>query len=65
MKVTMHEHGKMSHFHFFFIPSPPSSQEPDIADRLLMAERSNLLSLKRSLESQLRKVQQQLQVSAL
>ena len=30
-----------------------------------MAERSSLLSLKRSLESQLRKVQQQLQVSAL
>ena len=33
-----------------------------MADRLLMAERTHLLSLKRSLESQLRKVQQQLQV---
>ena len=37
-------------------------QELDGADRLLTAERSHLLSLKRSLESQLRKVQQQLQV---
>ena len=37
-------------------------QELDGADRLLTAERSHLFSLKRSLESQLRKVQQQLQV---
>ena len=43
--------------HFFVL-----LQELDGADRLLTAERSHLLSLKRSLESQLRKVQQQLQI---
>ena len=42
--------------------SVPLLQEMDGADRLLIEERSHLLSLKHSLESQLRKVQQQLQV---
>ena len=37
-------------------------QEPDEADALLKAERSHLLTLKKTLESQLRKVHTQLQV---
>ena len=52
---------KKIHFTYIML-SVPLLQEMDGADRLLIAERSHLLSLKRSLESQLRKVQQQLQV---
>lgn len=37
------------------------SQDTDIADRLLHAERTHLISLKKSLEAQLTKVQLQLQ----
>lgn len=44
------------------LTSSPSSQTTDAADQLLMKERSHLLSVKRSLEAQLRKVQLQLQV---
>lgn len=39
-----------------------SVQEPDEADALLKAERSHILTLKKTLEAQLRKVQTQLQV---
>ena len=39
----------------------PTLQETDGADRLLMAEQSHLLSLKRALETQLRRVQLQQQ----
>lgn len=48
-----------------FSPTHPTraraTQEPDLADRVLEEERARLLSLKRSLEAQLRRVQQQLQ----
>ena len=40
-------------------------QEPDKADDLLKAERAHLLTLKKTLEAQLRKVQRQLQVCTL
>ncbi len=43
-------------------PDLHCAQDTDHADRLLMSERTHLLSLKKSLEAQLRKVQQQLQV---
>lgn len=39
-----------------------SLQEPDAADMCLLGERTHLLSIKRSLEAELSKVQQQLQV---
>lgn len=39
-----------------------SVQEPDEADALLKAERSHILTLKKTLEAQLRKVHTQLQV---
>jgi prefoldin subunit 5 len=41
---------------------PPREKEPDKADDLLKAERAHLLTLKKTLEAQLRKVQRQLQI---